>query len=137
MRAPRTRQHQPCKRDQALERAQQHVAELHVAGVALRADVPDNKAVTAAAERTARVLGFEIDGEAFEGAIQDCAGVQRLFAAYRAGTLQEARKLLDPLRALPSRPAVVRAAITLGGEMSNQSGATGAIQVPLPTAGKK
>lgn len=50
---------------------------------------------------------------------------------------EEARKLLDPLRALPSRPAVVRAAITLGGEMSNQSGATGALEVPLPPAEKK
>jgi predicted negative regulator of RcsB-dependent stress response len=49
----------------------------------------------------------------------------------------EARKLLDPLRSLSSRPAVTRAAIALGGEMSNQSGATGAIQVPVPAPGKK
>jgi ferric-dicitrate binding protein FerR (iron transport regulator) len=61
---------------------------------ALRADVPDAEAISAAAARTAQALEISVDREAFEGAIENCAGVQRLFVAYRAGNLTENRRLL-------------------------------------------
>jgi hypothetical protein len=61
---------------------------------ALRADVPDAEAISAAAARTAQALEISVDHEAFEGAIENCAGVQRLFVAYRAGSLTENRRLL-------------------------------------------
>jgi hypothetical protein len=61
---------------------------------ALRADVPDAEAISAAAERTAQALEIRMDREAFEGSIENCEGVQRLFVAYRAGNLTENRRLL-------------------------------------------
>ncbi|UWZ85407.1 FecR domain-containing protein [Occallatibacter riparius] len=61
---------------------------------ALRADVPDAEAIRAAAERTAQALEIRMDREAFEGAIENCAGVQRLFVAHRAGNLTENRRVL-------------------------------------------
>jgi FecR protein len=61
---------------------------------ALRNDVPRNEAISASAERSARALHIEMDREAFEGAIENCEGVQQLFRPYRAGTLLPNRKLL-------------------------------------------
>ena len=60
----------------------------------LRADVPDHQAISASAARSALALGMDMNGETFEGAIQDCAGVQRLFGSYRAGALTPSRGLL-------------------------------------------
>lgn len=60
----------------------------------LRADVPDAKAISTSAERSAQTLGIHMDHEAFDGAIQNCEGVQRLFGPYRAGNLTQNRKLL-------------------------------------------
>jgi hypothetical protein len=60
----------------------------------LRADVPDAKAISASAEKTAQALDIHMDREAFDGAIQNCEGVQRLFGPYRAGSLTQNRKLL-------------------------------------------
>jgi hypothetical protein len=61
---------------------------------ALRADVPDNQTISASAARSTRALGIELNREALEGAIQDCAGVQRLIGSYRAGALPPSRRLL-------------------------------------------
>jgi hypothetical protein len=62
---------------------------------ALRADVPDARAISASAARAAHSLGINLDSaEPFEGAIRNCEDVQRLFGAYRAGTLSSARALL-------------------------------------------
>jgi ferric-dicitrate binding protein FerR (iron transport regulator) len=60
----------------------------------LRADVPDAEAISASAERSAQALDIHMDREAFDGAIQNCEGVQRLFGPYRAGNLTENRRLL-------------------------------------------
>jgi hypothetical protein len=60
----------------------------------LRADVPDAEAISASAEKTAQALDIHMDREAFDGAIQNCEGVQRLFGSYRAGSLTQNRKLL-------------------------------------------
>jgi FecR protein/Protein of unknown function (DUF3352) len=60
----------------------------------LRADVPDAKAISASAEKTAQALAIHMDREVFDGAIQNCDGVQRLFTPYRAGSLTQNRKLL-------------------------------------------
>lgn len=60
----------------------------------LRADVPDHQAISASAARSAEVLGIAMNREAFDGAIQDCAGLQRLFGAYHAGALPPSRRLL-------------------------------------------
>jgi hypothetical protein len=60
---------------------------------ALRADVPGDAEVGAAAERVAERLGMN-GAQAAVGAIQSCEDVQRLFAAYRAGTLAPAKSLL-------------------------------------------
>jgi hypothetical protein len=62
---------------------------------ALRADVPDAEAISASAARAAHSLGFDLNAaEIFEGAIRNCEDVQRLFGAYRNGTLSSARGLL-------------------------------------------
>jgi hypothetical protein len=61
---------------------------------ALRADVPDHQAISASAARSAQALGIDLNRDAFEGAIQDCAGVQGLFGSYRAGDLMPRRRLL-------------------------------------------
>jgi hypothetical protein len=61
---------------------------------ALRADVPDYDAISAAAARSAQALGIDNVPEASEGGIRDCAGVQRLFGSYRAGALSPGRSLL-------------------------------------------
>jgi FecR protein len=60
----------------------------------LRADVPDARAISTSAERSAQALGIHMDQEAFDGAIQNCEGVQRLFGPYRANNLAENRRLL-------------------------------------------
>jgi hypothetical protein len=61
---------------------------------ALRADVPDAEAISASADRAAHLLGIELHLDAIEGAIHNCEGVRKLFAAYRAETLPPARRLL-------------------------------------------
>ncbi len=60
----------------------------------LRADVPDAEAISASAKRSAQALDIHMDREAFDGAIQNCEGVQRLFGPYRANNLTENRRLL-------------------------------------------
>lgn len=67
---------------------------LERAAHALRADVPDANATAASAERVAQTLSLAMNTEAMRDAIQSCGDVQRLFNAYRAGTLPEARALL-------------------------------------------
>jgi len=61
---------------------------------ALRADVPDNDAITASATKSAQRLGIQMNPEVFSGAIRNCDDVRQLLDAYRAGTLSEARKLV-------------------------------------------
>ncbi len=61
---------------------------------ALRSDVPDSEAITAAASRAAQTLGIEMNHEAWSGAIQTCEDVRQLMTPFRAGTLPEARALL-------------------------------------------
>jgi ferric-dicitrate binding protein FerR (iron transport regulator) len=61
---------------------------------ALKGDVPDTKAIVASAERSASALDIAIDRDAFGLAIRNCEDVQKLFAAYRAGSLPQNRKLL-------------------------------------------
>lgn len=61
---------------------------------ALRADVPDHQAISASAARSAQVLGIDLNHETFEGAVQDCVGVQRLIGSYRAGALPPSCRLL-------------------------------------------
>lgn len=69
-------------------------AVLDRAARALRADVPDSQAISASADRSAVALGIELGHTAFDGAIQDCEGMRRLFGSYRTGTLSPSRKLL-------------------------------------------
>jgi FecR protein len=61
---------------------------------ALRAHVPDNQAISVSADRSAVALGIELGHTAFDGAIQDCEGMRRLFGSYRTGALSPSRKLL-------------------------------------------
>lgn len=61
---------------------------------ALRADVPDTEALSDSAQRTAQLLGIAMHQDAIDGAIHNCEGVQKLFAAYRAETLPASRSLL-------------------------------------------
>src|SRR5690242_10795218 len=61
---------------------------------ALRADLPAEAAIAAAAARSAQALGIEMNSGAWEGAIHNCEGMQRLFTAYRAGTLPQSRRIL-------------------------------------------
>jgi hypothetical protein len=62
---------------------------------ALRAEIPDAEAISASAARVAHSLGIDLNAaEIFEGAIRNCEDVQRLFRAYRTGTLSSARGLL-------------------------------------------
>lgn len=62
---------------------------------ALRADVPDGGAISASAARAAHSLGIDLNAAAtLDGSIRNCEDVQRLFGAYRAGTLPSARGLL-------------------------------------------
>ncbi|HEV2134340.1 MAG TPA: FecR domain-containing protein [Terracidiphilus sp.] len=62
---------------------------------ALRADVPDAATISASAARASHSLGIDLETvETFDGAIRNCEDVQRLFAAYRAGSLPSARRLL-------------------------------------------
>ena len=61
---------------------------------ALRADVPDDEAISGSAHRASHLLRIEIHRDAMDGAIHNCEGVQKLFAAYRADTLPAARSLL-------------------------------------------
>src|SRR5579859_5351382 len=62
---------------------------------ALRADVPDAQAISASAARAAHSLGIDLNvAETFQGAIRNCEDVRVLFAAYRAGSLPSARRLL-------------------------------------------
>jgi hypothetical protein len=62
---------------------------------ALRADVPDAQAISASAARAAHSLGIDLNvAETFQDAIRNCEDVRGLFAAYRAGSLPSARRLL-------------------------------------------
>jgi hypothetical protein len=67
---------------------------LERAARALRADVPDAEATAASAERVAQTLGLSMNAEAMRDAIRSCGDVQRLFNAYRAGALPDAKALL-------------------------------------------
>lgn len=61
---------------------------------AMRADLPAEDATSASAERVAQRLGLSLSAESIREAIHSCGDVQRLFGAYRAGTLPEAKALL-------------------------------------------
>lgn len=61
---------------------------------ALRADLPDNQAISVSEDRSAVALGIESGHTAFDGAIQGCEGTRRLFGSYRSGTLSPSRRLL-------------------------------------------
>jgi hypothetical protein len=61
---------------------------------ALCNDTPDNQAISVSASRSAAALDIEVDRDAFDGAIQDCEGVRRLFGSYRTQTLSPNRRLL-------------------------------------------
>src|ERR1700751_4858062 len=69
-------------------------AVLDRAARALRADAPGNPAISVSADRSAVARGIELGHAAFDGAIQDCEGIRRLFGSYRTGTLSPSRKLL-------------------------------------------
>jgi len=51
---------------------------------ALRADVPDNDAITASATKSAQRLGIQMNPEVFSGAIRNCDDVRQLLDAYSA-----------------------------------------------------
>jgi hypothetical protein len=61
---------------------------------ALQADEPEAEQVAVSARRVADRLGIDMVSESTVDAITSCDDVQRLFIAYRAGTLSEARSLL-------------------------------------------
>lgn len=61
---------------------------------ALRGDLPDADATAESAERVAQKLGLSLSSDNAGDAIHSCADVQRLFNAYRAGSLAEAKALL-------------------------------------------
>jgi len=61
---------------------------------ALQADEPEAEQAAVSARRVADRLGIDMVSESTVDAITSCDDVQRLFVAYRAGTLSEARSLL-------------------------------------------
>ncbi|MFP5235058.1 MAG: FecR domain-containing protein [Acidobacteriota bacterium] len=61
---------------------------------ALRDDVPDANATEDSAERVAQKLGIALSAGAASDSIHSCRDVQRLFSAYRADSLPEAKALL-------------------------------------------
>src|SRR4051794_36944744 len=61
---------------------------------ALRDDTPESEAIAASVARSAQVLSIDVAGDELAGAIQNCEGVQQLFAVCHAGTLSQPRRLL-------------------------------------------
>ncbi len=60
----------------------------------VRADLPDANLTEASARRVADTLGISTSTEVLQRIIHSCDDVQRLFGAYRAGALSEARSVL-------------------------------------------